>query len=80
MPLTVGESFYETLLQYENTPYTIKDTKFLIHKVMPDHFVLKKETGEYFIVPFHHVKFIKTTKGGNAVDWIVFHDNKQIPT
>lgn len=79
MPITAGESFFETLLQFEGSSYKIKNEEFIISKVMHDHLILSRSAGDYFIIPFSYVKFVKTKKGGQALDWIVFHDNKQLP-
>lgn len=77
--MTIADTLYETLIQFEGTPYRIKDNKFTIERVFQDHFVLLREDGCYYMIRYDYVKLIKTNASGTAIDWIVFDDNRQLP-
>lgn len=79
MAVTVGETLYETLIQFEGTTYVLGEAKFLVHKVFQDYFSLRKEDGSYYFIRYDHVKLIKTNPKGTAIEWIVFDDNRQLP-
>jgi hypothetical protein len=51
----------------------------MVLKVYEDYMILQNKEGDYFMIPFTHIKFIKTANKGKNIDWIVFTDNSQIP-